>query len=248
MIKVKGVDKPLNHLYQPNSTSPDLVLAILQQLITFVEKITPMQAEAAAPAAPRAKKSRMQPTVPDYLVYEIDEGQPIYYRGYREVIKKTKTPEEIMGCSIIQSLLATLISYFVRDHFPKNYICLSNELGLKLPEKSRRNLDLAIFDKNKFADRADLFSNKYAQAPPEIVIEIDTKADLNEFDDPANYYHRKTEQLLQYGVGKIVWIFTGTRKYLFAEPGQKWSISNWSDDLELMPGIVLNIEKLLEEV
>lgn len=207
-----------------------------------------MQAEAAAPSAPRAKKTKAPAAVPDYLIYEVDEGQPIYYRGYKEVIKKVKTPEEIMGCSVIQSLLATLISYFVREHFPKNYICLSNELGLKLPEKSRRNLDLAIFDKNKFADRTDLFSNKYAQIPPEIVIEIDTKADLSDFDDPANYYHRKTDQLLQYGAGKIIWIFTGTRKYLFAETGKKWVIGNWPDDIELMPGIVLNIQKLLDEV
>lgn len=142
-----------------------------------------MQAEAAAPVTPRVKKSKVSATVPDYLIYEMDEGRLIYYRGYKEVIKKAKTPEEIMGCSLIQSLLATLISYFARDHFPKNYICLSNELGLKLPKKSRRNLDLAIYDKNKFT-----------------------------------------------------------------EPGKKWSISNWSDDLEMMPGIVLNIEKLLAEV
>jgi hypothetical protein len=211
-----------------------------------------MQAKAAASAtAPRAKKTKTPAKaapVPDFLVYELDEGQPIYYKGYKEVIKKTKTPEEIMGCSIIQSLLATVISYFVKDHFPKNYICLSNELGLKLPEKSRRNLDLAVFDKKKFADRDALFSDKYAQTPPEIVFEIDTKADLSEFEDPANYYHRKTDQLLGYGVGKVVWIFTGTRKYLFAEPGKKWSIGNWSDDIELLPGVLLNIEKLLEEV
>jgi Uma2 family endonuclease len=136
----------------------------------------------------------------------------------------------------------------LRDNLPSNYIRLSNELGLKLPEKSRRNLDLAIFDKNKFTDRADLFSNKYAQMPPEIVIEIDTKADLSDFDDPANYYYRKTDQLLQYGVGKIIWVFTGTRKYLYAEAGKKWAIGNWSEEIELMPGIVLNIQKLLDEV
>ncbi len=208
-----------------------------------------MQAEAAASAtAPRSKKPKAPAPVPDYLVYEVDEGQPIYYKGYKEVLKKTKTPEEIMGCSIIQSLLATVISYFVKDHFPQNYICLSNELGLKLPEKSRRSLDLAVFDKNKFGERDALFSNKYAQTPPEIVFEIDTKADLSEFEDPATYFHRKTDQLLGGGVGKVIWIFTSSRKYLFAEPDKKWSLGNWSDDIELLPGVVLNIEKLLSEV
>lgn len=47
-----------------------------------------MQAEAAAQATPRSKKSKTPAAVPDYLVYEMDEGQPIYYRGYKEVIEK----------------------------------------------------------------------------------------------------------------------------------------------------------------
>ena len=45
-----------------------------------------------------------------------------------------------------------------------------------------------------------------------------------------------------------VWIFTGSRKYLFAEPGKKWTIGNWADDMELLPGVTLNLEQLLETV
>ncbi len=37
-------------------------------------------------------------------------------------------------------------------------------------------------------------------------------------------------------------------QYLFAEPGKQWIIGNWSDDLELLPGVVLNLEKLVEAV
>lgn len=193
-------------------------------------------------------KRKKGAAIPDYLVYELDEGRPIYYRGYKEVITKTKTLEDIMGCSILQSLLATLISYFIKERFPPNYVCLGNELGLKLAAKSRRNLDLAVYDKNRLPDRSVLFSTHYAQTPPQIVFEIDTKADLSAFDTPADYYHRKTEQLLGFGVEKVIWIFTGSRKYLFAEPGKKWSIGNWSEDMELLPGVQLNIEQLLEQV
>lgn len=186
--------------------------------------------------------------IPDYLIYEEDEGKPIYYRGYKDVLTNTKTLEDIMGCSILQSLLATLISYFIKERFPANYVCLGNELGLKLTPKSRRNLDLAVYDKNRLPDRSVLFSTRYAQIPPQLVFEIDTKADLSAFDTPADYYHRKTEQLLGFGVEKVIWVFTGSRKYLFAEPGKKWTIGNWSDEIELLPGVQLNIEHLLEQV
>lgn len=197
---------------------------------------------------PVSTKRKKAAAVPDYLIYEIDEGKPIYYRGYKEVIKKTKTLEDIKGCSMLQSLLATLISDFLKERLPSNYIRLSNELGLKLAFKSRRNLDLAVYDKNKLADRSVLFSNQYAQTPPQIIFEIDTKADLSAFDLPADYYHRKTQQLLDFGVEKVVWIFTGSRKYLFAEPGKKWTIGNWADEMELLPGVTLNLEQLLETV
>ena len=48
--------------------------------------------------------------IPDYLIYEIMDGQPIYYRGYQSVLNKTKTLEAITGCS---SLQAELISYLL---------------------------------------------------------------------------------------------------------------------------------------
>lgn len=41
----------------------------------------------------KAKSSAQK--IPDYLVYEISEGKPIYYKGYKDVINKTKTFEEI---------------------------------------------------------------------------------------------------------------------------------------------------------
>jgi|GEM_PF-3870554 len=56
-------------------------------------------------ATPKRKRK-----IPDYLVYEVMDGKPVYYRGYQSVLKKTKTLEEIMGCS---SLQAELVSYLL---------------------------------------------------------------------------------------------------------------------------------------
>jgi hypothetical protein len=43
--------------------------------------------------------------IPLALIYEIIDGKPIYYKGYREVIAGTKTIEEIMGASTLQNFL-----------------------------------------------------------------------------------------------------------------------------------------------
>ncbi len=43
--------------------------------------------------------------VPDYLIYERIDGQPIHYKGYREVLSGAKTFFEIMGSGGIQTLL-----------------------------------------------------------------------------------------------------------------------------------------------
>lgn len=42
--------------------------------------------------------------VPDCLIYEIMDGQPIHYKGYQDVLNGTKTAKEIMGSSSLQSL------------------------------------------------------------------------------------------------------------------------------------------------
>ena len=58
---------------------------------------------------PISTKATAKPkrNIPNYLVYEIMDGKPIYYRGYQSVLNKTKTLEQIMGCSSLQAVLIT---------------------------------------------------------------------------------------------------------------------------------------------
>lgn len=37
--------------------------------------------------------------IPEEFIYEIMDGKPIYYKGYKEAIKKHISAEEIMGSS-----------------------------------------------------------------------------------------------------------------------------------------------------
>lgn len=186
--------------------------------------------------------------IPDVLIYEMDEGQPIYYRGYRQVLNKTKTIENIMGSSALQSLLTMLITDFLGKNLSNNYIRLAAELGFKFKKKSWRSLDIAIFDLNKVADKSIFFKNKYIEIAPEIVIEIDTKAHLEDLPDPTSYFTRKTDQLLQNGVEKVIWIFTSNRKFLLAENNAPWTMDNWSENISIMDNMeMLNVEKLLAD-
>ena len=151
-----------------------------------------------------------------------------------------------MGSSALQSLLVMLLLDVLKTKLDQNYLRLPAELGLKFGKKSWRNLDIAIYDKRKVADKSVFLNNKYIEIPPEVVIEIDTKAELTELPDPASYHQKKTDQLLNAGVQRVIWIFTSTRKHQVAVKDQKWETDNWTADIVIMEGVTVNINQLLE--
>lgn len=188
-----------------------------------------------------SKKSKH---IPDYLIYEMDEGKPIYYRGYKEVLNGTKNPEEIMGSSYLQSTLIELIKDYLKIQLGKKYLILSNELGLLFSKKSWRLADIAIFDRKDL--RSIELVDEYLKIPPKIVIEVDTKAHFDTASDVDYYYHHKTDQLLDFGVERVIWIYTKAEKFMIAEKDKRWETANWTEDLEIMDGIIVNIPQLIE--
>lgn len=43
--------------------------------------------------------------IPGYLIYETMNGNPIYYKGYKSVLNKTKTIDDIIGSSGLQAFI-----------------------------------------------------------------------------------------------------------------------------------------------
>lgn len=80
--------------------------------------------------------------------------------------------------------------------------------------------------------------------PPQVVIEIDTKSESKDNDLVINI---KTQKLLDFGVARVIWIFTDTQKVMVAVPGQDWLIKDWHKDLEIMDGHIFNIATYLEK-
>ncbi len=190
----------------------------------------------------RSKKKR---GVPKILIYEMRYGKPIYYRDYKKVLSNERSLEEIMGNSGLQSWLINLIVHFLYKTLDlKSYQLLFNEVGYKFSSKSWYNLDIGIWEREKV--RHFLKVNKFIQVAPKVVIEIDTKADLKKFENPQDYFHMKTQDLLDSGVEKVVWIFTRDKKVWIAEKKKPWLIVDWDYDIPVIENISVNLNKLIE--
>jgi len=190
-----------------------------------------------------AKKTKRK-KIPKYLIYEMRKGSPIYYRDYDKVLSGEKTLEEVMGSSELQAIFVSiLLSWLYSKLNKKRYLIATNEVGFKFAPRSWYNLDIAIIQKEKLKK----LSNKYLTVAPKVIIEIDTKADLRKFENPQDYFHRKTQDLLDSGVEKVIWIFTKDKKVWVAEKNKRWIITNWDDTIYVIDDLTLNIEDLLKK-
>ena len=179
--------------------------------------------------------------IPKSLVYEMVSGKPIYYQGYKDYLTGNKQVDEITGSSKLQALIVAELIYLLRSFYGNEYLIFTNELGLRFGKNAWRAADIAVIKSELVEDLND----QYLDVPPELVIEIDTKADLQEVRNPLGYYHEKTEDLIQFGVAKVVWIFTDTRKVLIAEQGNNaWRIYDWEDEVEITEGLAVDLLRI----
>jgi Uma2 family endonuclease len=192
-----------------------------------------------------ANKPASKRKIPTHLIKEEMDGVPYYYKGFREVLAKKKTFEEIMGSSVLQVIILDAIKRYLYGAVSKDFIIASNEAGLHLQKNDNVANDIAIYRKE---DIKNFFSKKYFDVPPKLVIEvdIDIEADVEKAME-LQYVLKKTNKLLDFGVEKVIWIFSEDRKIIIAEPQSDWVITNWNTDITLMNGLVLNLENLLKE-
>lgn len=88
--------------------------------------------------------------------------------------------------------------------------------------------------------------NQYISEPANVVIEVDTKADLSILTF-QEYFKLKTTKLHHFGVDKVIWILTASQQVIVALPGQDWLIIDWNKDIEIMKGITFNIGNYLQK-
>jgi len=174
------------------------------------------------------------------LTYEVVDGKPIYYRGYKEVLAGRKTPEEVMGASFFHADLVGALVWFLRDRLGGKYRVVAGELGYFVG-KGWRNLDVAVFRYEDVKDKLE--SESYIDVAPVLVFEINIRAEV---ESEMEYVLRKSEDLLKSGVEKVVWIFTKSKKMMVFERGKRGVILDWEDEIPLIEGLKLNLPALLK--
>ncbi|MCB0519490.1 MAG: Uma2 family endonuclease [Lewinellaceae bacterium] len=186
--------------------------------------------------------------VPQYLIKEVVAGIPFYYKDYKAVINKTKTKEEVMGCSSLQSIIIQYLLFNVCAKLDlKKYWILTNEPGNHLGKNNNLSYDIAVVEKSVLTPKK--VSRKYMNVPPKLIVEVDVKVELNEtdFSSVIDYMFFKTGEVFKHGVQKLIWILSRTGKIVMAENGKPWQIYDWSENLEFMDGIEFNVFIFLEE-
>lgn len=194
-----------------------------------------------------SERPTRRPKGAEALVYEELNGRPLYYAGYRDVLAGRKTPEEIMGSSDIQAIVVGALHFYLGTHLDrKKYWITTNESGLHLKKGNNLANDIAIFEKSD----VPVLRGKYFSVPPKVVVEVDVKVELPADEFPAreaDYVFEKSAKLLDFGVQKVIWITTHTRKLFVATPTDPWTVQNWDRDAPVLDDCVLNLARLLEE-
>jgi hypothetical protein len=198
----------------------------------------------AAVQIPSSVEPVEKPEVPAYLVKEVLDGVPIYYKGYKEVLNGSKTPEEIMGSSSLQSII---VSYLMRVLFiqldDKKYYILSSEIGSHISHKNNLSYDIGIFDKTVLTNTK--INKYYTNVPAKIVIEVDVNIEMQKPEE-WDYLTKKTETVFDFGTEKVFWVLSNSKKVIVAQPGQDWLIVDWNKDIELFDGHFFNIGAYLQ--
>lgn len=183
--------------------------------------------------------------IPESLIYEIIDGKPLYYKGYKDVLSNKKTAEEIRGSSGLQSFIVQyLLEILYLKIGRKEYHFLTNEIGTHLDTNNNLSGDIYIYEKAKLPpEKIDIH---YVNVAPKIAIEIDIGVDLSDEKD-FGYVFTKTHKLLDFGVEKVFWIFTKHQKVVIAMKNQDWLTKDWNQRIELLNNEFFNIGQFLAD-
>ncbi|MEN9613159.1 MAG: hypothetical protein RLZZ628_3973 [Bacteroidota bacterium] len=183
--------------------------------------------------------------IPKQLIYEELNGQILYRKGYQAVLNQTKTIEEIMGCSSLQSMISSLIMGYMYKHLDaEEYEIMTNQVGLNLSLEHQFVIDMALYPIKRLINYA--LGKYYFEIPPKIVIEVDISVDLEDITG-IHYINQKIQALFHFGVERVLWVFTHDKKILMAEPNQDWIIRDWAKDVQLMEGYTFNLMQMIQK-
>ncbi|MCU0340981.1 MAG: Uma2 family endonuclease [Spirosomaceae bacterium] len=181
--------------------------------------------------------------IPDYLIKEVLDGKPVYYKGYKAVLRKEKTLEDIMGASSLQIFIIYYIYRVLsRALDEKLHYVFTGEPGLHIDTNNNFSGDIVIYERKAVTH----VNVHYFKTPPIVNIEVDVNIDNTNFTD-FQYISRKTNNLLAFGTQKVIWVLTKVQKVIVAETDKDWLVIDWYKDIEIFNGITFNIPDYLKQ-
>jgi hypothetical protein len=179
--------------------------------------------------------------IPLVLLREEINGRPYYYKGYEQVLSGEKQPQEIMGSSELQAYLVALVLRRLFTLLPESeYLIQTGEPGLNLAPGDNLANDITIRRTKDSLINRD--STGYAKKPPVVVLEVDVKVDTANGSD-FDYVLTKTEKLLAFGVERVIWILTASRKIVVAaQSNPALTPHDWKQPVLLIDNCEMNLE------
>lgn len=191
------------------------------------------------------KKTIKRKEIPDSFIYEILDGKPLYYKGYKKAIRNNQNAESIMGTSSLQAAILDYLVRILHKILDENkFWIFYGELGLHISHKNNLGGDLVVYKLNDWP--ASKVSKYYVDAPAELHIEIDVSAELEDMTE-TGYIKRKTDILLEFGTKKVIWIFTSAQQVLIAEKDKDWLWIDWNRPVQLWGEATFCVGKYLED-
>lgn len=175
------------------------------------------------------------------MVYEVVGGKPIYNKGYKDVLNKTKTLEEInLRTQLQPGLCAMLTASIGMATIDLDYQLASGKLGINISQNDKRGADLTIYKAENW-EWKPIFSN----LPPEVVIEIDVQAELEGMTE-MDYISTKIKDYIEFGVKKVIWIFTKQQLILVATAQLPWLTYDWTAEIEVVEGVSFKLDDMIK--
>lgn len=196
----------------------------------------------------RTSATNTQRKIPSHLIRETINEVNYYYPGFREVLYKRKSLDELIGDSGLVFFLKQFLSDALKAGLAEHHYRIgSGNLGFQPSLTDTFELGVVIFDKSILTP--DKITPRYVTVPPKVVIEIDVNVELPDHNSDLfqEYVIRKVDSLFKHGVEKVIWFFSKSKKVFIALPGQAWQIDNWNQDVELFGGVKVNVADFIAQ-
>ncbi len=95
--------------------------------------------------------------IPSYLIRDMIDGKPFYYKRYKDVLNKTKTIHDIIPCCTLQAEIIMYLNFLLIQTLGINkYRIFTSESGSHLAKNVNYGLDIAVYDKKVLTSKKSI--------------------------------------------------------------------------------------------